>query len=53
MGVEVLGPVKARCLNLRECQEGEAGVGGLVSRGRGNGIGFMEGKSGKEITFGM
>jgi hypothetical protein len=32
---EALGPVKALCPSVRECQGQEAGVGGLVSRGRG------------------
>jgi hypothetical protein len=36
---EALGPVKARCPSVGECQDREAGVGGLVNRGRGNGIG--------------
>ena len=38
----------------RECQGQEAEVGGLVSRGKRDGIGFfffLEGKPGKEITF--
>ena len=45
MGGEALGPVKAQCLSVGECQDREAGVGGLVSRGRGDGIGgFQRGK---------
>jgi hypothetical protein len=45
MGGEALGPVKALCPSIGECQDREAGVGGLVSRGRGDGIGeFSEGK---------
>ena len=39
MGGEALGPVKARCPSIGECQVREAGVGRLVSRGRGDGIG--------------
>jgi hypothetical protein len=34
MGGEVLGPVKVLCTSIRECMGQEAGVGGLVSRGR-------------------
>ena len=36
---EALGPVKALCPSVGECQGQEAGVGGLVSRGRGKGKG--------------
>ena len=39
MGGEGLGPVKALCSSLGKCQGQEAGVGRLVSRGRGKGIG--------------
>ena len=39
MGGEGLGPVKVLCLRVEECPDQEAGVGGLVSRGRGEGIG--------------
>jgi hypothetical protein len=39
MGGEALGPVKALCPSVAECQGQEAGVGGLVSRGCGEGIG--------------
>jgi hypothetical protein len=41
---------------LGECQGQEAGVGGLVSREKGDGIRggcFLEGKPGKRITFEM
>jgi hypothetical protein len=42
---EALGPVKDQCSTVRECQDREAGVGGLVSKGRGECIGgFSEGK---------
>jgi hypothetical protein len=37
MGEEALGPVKVICPSIGECQGQEAGVGGLVSRGRGRG----------------
>jgi hypothetical protein len=54
MGGEALGSVKVLCPSVGECQDQEAGVGGLVSRGRGKGnTGFSEGKPGKEITFEM
>jgi hypothetical protein len=39
IGGETLGPVKARCPSIGECQDMEAGVGGLVSRRREYGIG--------------
>ena len=51
MGGEALGPVKALCPNVGECQDQEAGMRGLVSRGRGKGMEFSEGKQGKGITF--
>jgi len=61
MGEEALGPVKARCPSVGECQGQEAEVGGLVSWGwgwggvcgRGRGMGISEGKSGKGITIEM
>ena len=54
MGVEALGPMKVLCPSVRECQGQEAGVGGLVSRKRGKGIGsFGVVKPGKGITFEM
>ena len=37
MGGEVLGPVKALCPSIGECQGQEAGVGGFGSRGGGIG----------------
>ena len=41
---EVLGPEEARCPSVGECQGQEAGLGGLVSRGKGEGIvGFWKG----------
>jgi hypothetical protein len=39
---EALCPVKARCPSVRECQDKEAGVGGLVSKERGYGIGGFQ-----------
>ena len=45
MGGEALGLVKGRCPSVGECQGLEAGVGGLVSRGRWEEIeGFQRGK---------
>jgi hypothetical protein len=38
MGGVTLGPVKARCPSVGECQDQEAGMGGLVRRGREKGI---------------
>ena len=41
---EALVPVKALCPSVGECQGQEVGLGGLVSRGRGEGIdGFWRG----------
>jgi hypothetical protein len=39
MGGEAHGPEKAQCPSIGECQDRETGVGRLVSRGRGDGIG--------------
>ena len=36
---EAVGLVKAQWPSVGECQDREVGVGGLVSRGRGYGIG--------------
>jgi hypothetical protein len=41
MGGEVLDPVKLLCPSIGECQGQEAGVGGLVSRGREEGIEYF------------
>ena len=38
MGEEALGPVKALCGRVGECQGQEAGVGGLGSRGSGQSL---------------
>ena len=53
---EALCPMKALCPSVVEWQGQEVGVGGLVSRGRGEGIEggcFSEGEPGKGITFEM
>jgi hypothetical protein len=42
MGGEVLGPVKAQCPIVGECQDREAGVDGLLNRWRGDGIGGFQ-----------
>jgi hypothetical protein len=39
MGRETLGPVKVLCPSVGECQGQEAGVGGMVNRGREQGMG--------------
>ena len=39
---ETLGPEKARCPSVGECQDREAGVGGLVSRRKEDGIGGFQ-----------
>jgi hypothetical protein len=46
MGGEALGPLKVLCPSIGECQGQEAGVGGLGSRGREEGI--FGGKTRKE-----
>jgi hypothetical protein len=51
MGGEALGPMKALCPSMGECQGQEAGMGGLM-KGGGVRVG-LEGKPGKEITFEM
>ena len=57
MGGEALCPMKAVCPSVVDCLGQEAaGVGGLVSKGREEGIGggcFSKGKSGKGIRFEM
>jgi hypothetical protein len=53
VGGEALGPVKVLCPSIGNCQCQEAGVGGLVNRGMGEGMGVLEGKLGKGITFEM
>jgi hypothetical protein len=39
---EALGPVKTQCLSVGESQDRRAGVGGLVSKGRGDRIGDFQ-----------
>ena len=42
--------MKARCPSVGECWDREAGVGGLVSRGKGDGTGgFKRGNEEREI----
>jgi hypothetical protein len=54
MGGEVLGPVKVLYPSIGECQDQEAGVGELGSRGRlGGDRRFSERKLGKGRTFEM
>jgi hypothetical protein len=49
MGGEALGPEKARCPSVGEFQDRKAGVGGLVSKGRADGIGdFQRGNQERE-----
>ena len=53
---EALGPLKDGCPSVGECQDREVGVGGLVSRGKGNGNGiggFQRGNKERGITFEM
>jgi hypothetical protein len=52
MGGEALGPVKALCPIVGECQAQKEGTGGLVSSRRG-GHEVYRGKPGKETTFEM
>jgi hypothetical protein len=47
MGGEALGPEKTWCPSVGKCQDREVGVGGLVSRGRGDGIGVFKGETRK------
>jgi hypothetical protein len=51
MGGEALGPVKALCPSVGECQDREEGVGDLVSREEGGDRWFSEEKPGKGTTF--
>jgi hypothetical protein len=44
MGREALGPVKALCPSVGECQGQEAGVDGLVKRATGKGLGIFGGE---------
>ena len=47
MGGKALGPVKVLCPSIGECQGQEAGVGGLVNRGRGEAIRVFGGETKK------
>jgi hypothetical protein len=47
MGGEALGPVKALCPSIGECQGQKAGVGGLVNRGMGEGTEVFGGETRK------
>ena len=49
MGGEALGPVKALCLSVVECQGQEVGVGRLVSRGREEGMWVFGGETRKGL----
>jgi hypothetical protein len=42
---ETLGPVKAQCPNVEEYEGREVGVGGLVNRRSGVGMGGLDGKT--------
>jgi hypothetical protein len=42
VGGEALGPEKAGCPSVGKCQDREVGVGELVIRGRGDGIGGFQ-----------
>jgi hypothetical protein len=53
MGGEALGPLKVQCPSIGKCLGQEAGVEGLVTRGRGRYRGFSEQKLGKGIAFQM
>jgi hypothetical protein len=56
MGGTVIGPVKARCPSVGECQGREEGVGGRTPIEAGGGRrdrGFLWWKLGKRITFEM
>ena len=54
MGVEALGAVNVLCPCTGECQCQEAGVGGLVSKGRGEAIvEFWRRNQERGITFEM
>jgi hypothetical protein len=53
MGREALGLAKIICHSVWECQGQEEGVGGLLNRGRGEGMGALKGKPGKGIPFEM
>jgi hypothetical protein len=45
MGEEALGPVKTLCPSVGECHGQEAGVGGLVNRGKGDRLGVFRSRN--------
>jgi hypothetical protein len=47
MGGEALGPVKAPCPSVGECQNKKAGLGGLVKKENGDVMGVLEGETKK------
>jgi hypothetical protein len=51
MGEKALGPEKAQCPSVGECQDRAVGVDGLVIREEEWYRELMEGKAGKGITF--
>jgi hypothetical protein len=51
MGGEALGTEKAQYPSVGECQDMKAGVGGLVSMGKGDGIGGFEGETRKKYNI--
>jgi hypothetical protein len=53
MGGEAVGPMKSQCSNVWECQEREVGVGGLVSKGKGDGMGVFGGEVRKRLIVEM
>ena len=42
MGGAAIGPVGVQCPSIAECQDQEAGVGGLVNRRRSEGLGGFQ-----------
>jgi hypothetical protein len=53
MGGEALGPVKALCPSIGECQDQEWEWVGWGQGSGGGDRGFLDGKLGKGITFEM
>jgi hypothetical protein len=53
MGGEALGPVKVLCPSIGECKGQKAGMSGLGSRERVEGIGYFGGEIRKGIIFKM
>jgi hypothetical protein len=50
---DALGLVKALCPSVEECLDWEVGVGGLVGRGRGNGMVGFRGEMRKGVKIEM